>query len=100
MLRIAEILDRIKPNGKGDDPHKLAAALDELEAQRAESVVAIEAIPAERRAALMADDDAALDGLDREAEKNHRVIEKVDALIPVIRDRLTAARSVAHATSA
>ncbi len=92
-MKISDFLAKLgKPNGKPENAEKLSVAIGELERERGKAQAALATASQRRTEMLLADDDAALDLLDREIEAAHRMIERVDLALPALRERLLIAK--------
>jgi hypothetical protein len=96
MLNLAEFLRSLTPKDKADDVGELEAAIGRLEVERASAKAELATIAERRPSLLLADLDKDLDADERASERAYRTVEKVDLVLPGLRDRLSAARDEAR----
>ena len=93
MLSIVKIIETLTARGQPDDPTTVAGAIKRLEKEKSGAEAEMAVIAARRQQLLLEDRDAELDADERKAEKAYRIVEKVDAALPDLRTRLTAAQN-------
>jgi hypothetical protein len=96
MLSLGDFVRSISSRDKPDDVGELEAAIARLEAERAAAGAELTAIAERRPTLLLSDDDKKLDLDERAAERAYRAVEKVDLVLPGLRDRLSAARNASR----
>ena len=95
-MKIKDILARLAKPAKLDECAEISAILAQLDADVAAARATLAGIAEKRVAALKADDDKAIDGLDAAKLTAERVIEKASIARPAVFERLEAARAEAR----
>ncbi len=97
MLSLGDFVRSLAaPKDKPDDIGELEAAIERLQSERAASEAELSAISARRPTLLLSDDDKKLDLDERASERAYRAVEKIDLVLPGLRDRLSAARNASR----
>lgn len=98
-MKIKHILARLTKPVAHDEAREIETMLAQLDADVAAARATLAGLAEKRIAALKADDDAALDGIDAGKLAADRLIEKASLARPQIETRLAAARKAAHDAS-
>lgn len=93
MIKIKEVLARIAPNGKPTSSAKLLATIEDLERQRAEAQRLVAGADARANEMLMSDRDKDLDQLETDVREAQRTIDKIEVVLPGLRERLTTSQA-------
>ncbi|HEY8578644.1 MAG TPA: hypothetical protein VIL72_02070 [Beijerinckiaceae bacterium] len=90
-MKLRELFGGLTAKDGTEDQARIRIALAEVQEQQSAAKQQLAGIAERRTSALLNDDDAALDKLDREAEKLHRLIERAEFAAPELEKRLAAA---------
>lgn len=91
MLKIKDLFSSITAKDGADDADRIRAAITKVEAEQSNARSELAGIADQRTEALLSDDDAALDRLDRRTEALHRTLERCEFALPQLQERLRAA---------
>jgi hypothetical protein len=94
VIKIRDILAKVAPNGHPTGSAKLRDAIADLERQRDEALRLIATADERANALLLADEDKKLDVLETEVRTAQRDVDKAEATLPGLRDRLS--QAIAH----
>jgi hypothetical protein len=93
ILNIAEFLKSLVAK-KPDDAAALQQAIARLEAEKSTAQAELVKFAQRRPDLLLSDNDKAIDEDERASERSYRTVEKIDLVLPDLKTRLAAAKSV------
>jgi hypothetical protein len=94
VINIRDILAKIAPNGHPTGSAKLSETIADLERQHGEALKLIATADERANALLLANEDKKLDALEVEVRIAHRDVDKIEAALPGLRERLS--QAIAH----
>jgi hypothetical protein len=94
VIKIRDILAKVAPNGHPTGSAKLRETIADLERQRDEALRLISGADDRANALLLADEDKKLDALEADVRIAQRDVDKIEATLPGLRERLS--QAIAH----
>jgi hypothetical protein len=93
VIKIRDVLAKVAPNGKPTSAAKLLATIADLEHQHREAMQLVAGADARANELLMADRDKEVDQLEADVREAQRTIDKIEVVLPGLRERLTVAQA-------